>query len=381
MRAIRPIKSGLARSTQRILGSFGYQCDIPTLVIESDDWGAVRVPSKSALKAYLDKFPDAELDQYQLFDTLDSADDVEMLQDVLCRHRGMNNCSPIATLNFAMANPLFENNNEVLGQNFLWEPVTETYRRVYGSRKTSVDVISSQGINGVLRPQLHGREHLNVTAWRRGISEQSRLRFAYKLQMPGLNGGRYCAIDALNRANTEIDHSKYLSDAQELFMTTFGFASKSFIPPCYVISSSEEKFLPSLGIRCLQTKMRTNRSNQSGKLFGVPTIIGHSKKSHLSKSVRNCQFEPSMWMLRGVSSEECVARGLRYIADAFKAHQPAVVCSHRVNYVGGIDKDNRAKCLGCLDVLLGQVVKEWPEVRFMSSDQLGELMWEESYAE
>lgn len=58
------------------------------------------------------------------------------------------------------------------------------------------------------------------------------------------------------------------------------------------------------------------------------------------------------------------------IRTAFMYQKPAVICTHRINYIGGILAANRDRGLRDLKRLLATITKKWPDVRFISSDQL-----------
>ena len=45
-----------------------------------------------------------------------------------------------------------------------------------------------------------------------------------------------------------------------------------------------------------------------------------------------------------------------------------------MNYIGSINPNNRKENLKLLDQLLKKVIMLWPNVEFMSSDQLGNLI-------
>jgi hypothetical protein len=62
------------------------------------------------------------------------------------------------------------------------------------------------------------------------------------------------------------------------------------------------------------------------------------------------------------------------INAAFRWRKPAVISSHRVNYIGAHYPDNRDRGLRELKRLLKAIVQKWPEVEFMTSAELGELM-------
>jgi len=85
--------------------------------------------------------------------------------------------------------------------------------------------------------------------------------------------------------------------------------------------------------------------------------------------IRNVFFEPSTnptfnWV------DDCLHR----IETAFRWQKPAIISSHRVNFIGFIKQQNREVNLALLHQLLQSIIKRWPDVEFMSSDQLGDLM-------
>jgi hypothetical protein len=84
---------------------------------------------------------------------------------------------------------------------------------------------------------------------------------------------------------------------------------------------------------------------------------------------RNVLFEPSSnqyfdWV------DKCIAE----IEIAFRWGKPAVISSHRENFMGSVFEHNRAQSLKKLQALLKAVVKKWPDVQFISSAQLAENM-------
>jgi len=62
------------------------------------------------------------------------------------------------------------------------------------------------------------------------------------------------------------------------------------------------------------------------------------------------------------------------ISTAFRWHKPAVVSSHRVNYIGALYKHNRENGLTQLGVLLKRIMKAWPGTEFVTSAELGEII-------
>lgn len=64
---------------------------------------------------------------------------------------------------------------------------------------------------------------------------------------------------------------------------------------------------------------------------------------------------------------------IRQIESAYRWGQPAIISSHRVNYMSRIDQNNREKHIELLDDLLTEILNRWPDVAFISSDQLANL--------
>ena len=85
--------------------------------------------------------------------------------------------------------------------------------------------------------------------------------------------------------------------------------------------------------------------------------------------VRNVHFEPSE-----NPSVDYVSRSMKEISSAFFWKRPAIISSHRVNYIGAINEKNRTRGLTNLRDLLQRIVKTWPDVQFISTEQLAHRM-------
>jgi hypothetical protein len=65
---------------------------------------------------------------------------------------------------------------------------------------------------------------------------------------------------------------------------------------------------------------------------------------------------------------------MRQIRFAFLTGQPAVINTHRHNYIGSINEENGKNGLAQLSRLLKGVLKKWPDVKFMATPALGKLI-------
>ena len=95
------------------------------------------------------------------------------------------------------------------------------------------------------------------------------------------------------------------------------------------------------------------------------------KKNQFSQIdlVRNAHFEPSE-----NQNKDWVSCCLAEIDSAFKWRHSAIICSHRVNFMGALDENNRDTNLRLLKQLLTAIIQKWPDIEFMSSNQLGDLI-------
>ena len=96
--------------------------------------------------------------------------------------------------------------------------------------------------------------------------------------------------------------------------------------------------------------------------------LGKRNKYGQRYMTRNCFFEPS------TPGKDWVDTCLHEIATAFRWRKPAIISSHRVNYIGALEESNRDHGLLKLRELLDSIIRRWPETEFVSSDQLGQMI-------
>jgi hypothetical protein len=152
----------------------------------------------------------------------------------------------------------------------------------------------------------------------------------------------------------------------EIFESLFGFRSRSSIAPCYVWDSKIEDCLKANGVKYLQGSRFQNipirGSNRFKKKFH---FNGEQNSNGQYYFQRNCLFEPSL-----NHSIDWVDKCLESIGVAFQMNKPAIIGSHRINYCGSIDPDNRSRSLHLLRSLLRSILVNWPDVEFVSSSEL-----------
>ena len=85
----------------------GWRTKRKIVVIESDDWGAIRMPSKSVYNTLLKQGLRVDKCLFSRYDSLESVDDLERLFAVLDSVKDKNGRGAVFTANCVVANPDF----------------------------------------------------------------------------------------------------------------------------------------------------------------------------------------------------------------------------------------------------------------------------------
>ena len=356
----------------------GWSTDKKYIVFESDDWGSIRNSSPEAYQALLKAGDHTDRDPFTRYDALASEDDLELLFEVLSRFKDDHGNHPIITANCAVANPDFDRIRAANFEKYYFEPFTETLKR-YKDHENCLALWKSGMGNGLFFPQLHCREHVNITKWLNDLRNGDKtLQLAFEQNMIGgrssfSNNNLFAYMDAFHYYGAENDHllASLVADATTLFHDIFGYDSRSFVASCYVWNNALERILAEYEIEYIQGSnyhlVPTERGY--GCLEKTKHLIGEENMHNQLYLVRNCSFEPSM----GKSANE-VGLCLAQISNSFRWKKPATICTHRLNYVGYIDQSNRDRNLPLLEKLLTQILKQWPDVEFITSAELGDII-------
>lgn len=359
----------------------GFHTDRHLLIIESDDWGSIRMPSVQTFKRLQACGDHPEKDGFLSNDSLETEKDIIALYDVLTSVCDKHGKPAVMTANFVMANPDFDRIDIAAGR-YAYEPFWETYKK-YGISSDILRLIK-EGINDhVFIPQLHCREHLNVNRWMNALREgQPDAKLAYDHKMIGVFASfselnKYGYMDAFNTDQTSITElGLILGDAVTLFNNAFGYQSKTFVASCFVWAKEFEKKLIEHGIIGIQSAPWQNCSigkNGNYKLKRKIHYTGQKNKTGQIYTVRNCGYEPAYFQ----NADACVSKCFAEICHSFDNKKPAIINSHRFNYIGTINPKNAENNLKGLHRLLIQVKARYPDVEFISSSELVEVIKQE----
>lgn len=370
MRIIKHISNSIY---EHLMTSYMEFRDIKTpgrhiLIIESDDWGSIRVPSRQVYDALMSEGYAMDSRPYERYDCLESNNDIDELQDVLLRFTDKNGNHPVITMNYLSANPDFEQIKSGGFKRYYYETINKTYQRREESNAV-IDLVK-QGIhNGVFLPQCHGREHFNVPFWMDSLQKGDKdVLNAFNYGMCGIfpkanpsEGNKYMATFRVNNEKYLDMYNGIVSESLELFREIWGFSSKSFIAPCYTWHDEMEKILYQGGVRIIQGERKQRDSIKNRHIFHYQ---GQQNSNGQIYSVRNCSFEPA------TDKTFSLEKAVNEVSSAFERNRLAVVSSHRINYVGGIDILNRKRNLQLLESYIRDISNKYPDVEFLSSDSI-----------
>lgn len=357
------------------LNSAGKSINGRLVVIESDDWGTIRTVNPNYYENYLKIFPDAAKNPYLKYDTLANSEDLSALFETLSSVKDSTNQSAVITFNTVVANPDFEKIKASEYNKYVYEPFQKTLEHYYPNER--VFDLWKQGIqDGLVVPQFHGREHVNVPVWLELLKKGNiDILNAFDFETWSTPKGAYppsnikiqAALDFDEKYPDEHQHS-FLAEGTALFEEIFGFRSQTWIPNNFIASSELVNNAKSFGVLGMQ-----------GMKYHVEPKGFHGATKHIYKRrkfgvapnglinlVRNCVFEPSQNINGNLEVERC----LKQIQAAFFWKKPAVITAHRLNFIGALRQKNRTENLMLLKTLLAEIVRRWPDVAFTDSASL-----------
>lgn len=343
------------------------------IVFESDDWGSLRMPNKEVYDTLVKQGFEFSSMPYERVDSIATEDDLTALFQILSKYSDSLGNHPIFTALSVSANPDFEKIKESGFEKYYYVSLDETLTQY--SKTTNLKELWKEGIrSGVFYPQFHGREHLNVPRWMRDLKKEdcdNRLVFDYGI--PGfferstMQLGNPYAKAFRHYSKEDLDFVvQSVKEGLTLFEELWGYKSLTLMSPAYTWNDDVEKAAYESGVKYLQTAFYQHKSFETGTKV-VHHFFGQKNKFGQRYLLRNCSFEP---IQNGYSN--CVVDNcLKEIEIAFIHKKPATISSHRLNYIGRLDVNNRDKSLRLLDTLLGEVVKRWPDAIFMNSAMVG----------
>ena len=354
----------------------GWSTNKKYLLIESDDWGTIRMPSNEVYEILLKNNVEVDKFSFDKHDTLESSEDLSYLFDVLESVNDAKGNPAVLTAYHVMGNPNFEAIEANGRKSYVYETIIDTYKRNPHTENT-FEWIKKGMKKGLYIPQFHGREHIHVKRWMEAINSNStKEQIAFENRAIIWTGSPkdpnpykkdyFKGFDY--ETEQEVKEVEAIhKDGLRLFKEIFGMESLTFMAQGSVWGDHLLPMVKEEGVHLICGQQLHPDGNGGYKI--INKFWGSKNNLDQLHWRRNVLFEPASnqnfdWV------NKCVAE----IEIAFRWGKPAVISSHRENFMGTVFEHNRKQSLEKLRVLLHAVIKKWPDVQFISSAQLAEIM-------
>jgi hypothetical protein len=360
---------------KKLSNLLGWRTNRKIIVIESDDWGSFRFKNAQTRDLFIP--PDQKDKCWMSYnDCFESADDIKKLFEVLTSVNDKNGKSPKFTFLMNPSNPDFK---KIETSNFT-QFHQETFLQTLDKRADGQQILNlyKEGLSkDLIEVAFHGREHLNVNIWMKDLQKGDKIaRLGFQNNMWGFSKSYITGLKYGYRATFDIKTLQELPSLENnikegitILNKTFNQNTTYFLPPDGPYHLDLNKELVKNGIKNIGLSKLHQNPTENGVFKKHLFWVGKKIKTGLTVITRNVIFEPG-----SPKHEDWVKPALIDIENAFKSRKPVVISSHRVNYIGSLNEENRSKSLRQLRKLLNKIIDKWPDVEFMSSSELGETM-------
>lgn len=374
--ALKKLKNALLSNLKNIRG---WKTDRKIVVLSVDDYGNVRTDSKEALQQ-MEKEGLKPKSRFDALDTLETREDLERMYEVLTSVKDKNGRYAVLTP-FAMpCNINFEKMAETGFREYHYELLPETFEKKSISEPDAYQgawELWKDGMkNGLMVPLFHGREHFNLKVFEEKLEKKDHE------VLTALKNRSYSCISSSGYDTISItaafhfwkfsEHTRLeeiVIDGLNRFEEVFGYRSDHFNPPGGREHPVLHKTLHDHGVKYIDTAMIKNEHQGMGKYKKVYNYTGKKNLYGQLYLVRNVVFEPIHE--RRIN---WVDFSFKQVEAAFRWRRPAIISSHRVNFCGHIDPENRETGIKALKSLLSRIIATWPDVEFMAANELGDLI-------
>ena len=355
----------------------GWRTGRKILVLESDDWGSERARGPETIKNLVEAGYKVKKCTMSISDSLESNTDLELLFEVLKKFKDRQGNHPVITAFFNMANPDYSQIKATDFQEYHYLTIPETALQ-YSDHNRIVDLYQEGSRADIFHAEYHGREHLHVQRWLRDLrSGHTDTTLGFNLGFNGFSKSYAPKIKKTYRASYEPDVPADINfmkssviDGLKLFEDLFSYRANYFVPPNgpYPRTDNFEEELKKHGIQYLGGPSMQKITDEKGREVRKHFSLGSKNEYGQTFITRNGIFEPHS------PNRNWVSYCLQDIQLAFRWSKPAIISTHRANFVGTVDPKNREKGLTALRELLGTVLKKWPDTEFMSSRTFNALV-------
>ena len=360
----------LWQRARTLLPMQGFSFDRPLVVFQSDDWGRVGLRDREGLEELRTAGLNLGEQPYDFY-TLETADDVGALSQLLKRHRDATGRPACIGMNFLSGNLDFA---KMAGENFhrihlraLADGLPEKWQRpgLFEAYREGVDA-------GVLWPALHGHSHFCQSAVQREIEKQteraSLITTLWKAGTPYIHwrmpwiGYEYWDPELAEDERflpSEVQTTA-IGAAVGHFVSFFSTLPTSACAPGYRANDDTHKAWAHFGVRVAQNGPGSSRP---------PHLDGYGLL-HLYRAI---SFEPA------TSAELSVEASVNAASACFARGVPAVVSIHSINFHSTV-KDFRSRTLDLVDQFLTALESKHGDLLYLHDGDIYDLVQSGRYA-
>ncbi|MEM0117517.1 MAG: hypothetical protein QXV32_03645 [Conexivisphaerales archaeon] len=314
---------------------------IHAVTFESDDWGMCgEMKDRNSLRRVLEIEHQGEesANRMKYSNTLESYEDLTSLYSVLRSFKDSLGRSPIFTANYVMSNPDFKSIEKSNFSMYIDIPISQGFPDGWNDRGPVLRGWKEGMHLKVWRPEYHGLAHFNFKVWLNSLRNADKIsKDFFEMSMvnyerKGTAVSEYVFDQKRGIFESYTNQHAYVSKGCRLFGALFGYKPLATIPPHDVWNAATELAFLKCGIRFIQSE----KTRLAGAVFPPHKIslapFGAMKTAMLiqiviTKILRNIWLEMN--------------DDLDYAFEAFeyvsKSGFPAVIDTHRVNYVTGVN--------------------------------------------
>lgn len=362
------------------------------VVLESDDWGGCGVLESPDLEAYrrMTQVPAIRNALMAAGDslwpwmnhTLETPDKMARLFDFLLKFKGADGRPAVFTPVYLAANP---DCDAIRANGFRqyvdigicdgfpsrWDPARWNHAEITAKAKEGISL-------GVWHPQTHGRNHhYSGKKWVRSLRENAdgALTAFFELGMVGVpldkeRSGEVKGLEFDDMTDKQLD--EWFQTGLGYFRRAFGYES-----PCAPMVNAvwAKKREPDLEQRCEQMLSRAGIKFCSHS-YKARKDLGGFGMGHYDEALDLTFLAPNAYLDPLGKPDSEAKRGVtacyQGIQEAWARGEPAVVTTHRINYVS-LDPEQERQGYTQLERLLNTLHSEHPEVVFLTSWEVGQL--------
>lgn len=347
----------------------GFFFDRPLLLLQSDDWGRVGLRDREGLAQLQAAGLNLGERPYDFY-TLETAQDLAAVSQLLKRHRDASGRPACLGMNFITANLDFA------------KMAAEDFRRIHlralpdglpdGWERPGLFEAYREGVDaGVFYPALHGQTHFCRQAVEREVSAAgergSLVKTLWKAGTPYIHwrmpwiGYEYWDPEQLPVQFLSSEaQAGAIGSAVGNFAKMFSTLPRSACAPGYRANEDTHKIWAHFGVRVAQ--------NGPGK-----SLPPHLDRFGLLHLYRTLNFEPA------IDPALSVGKSLDRVSESFQRGLPAIVSIHSINFHSTVT-DFRTRTLALLDEFLSSVEAKFPNVLYLHDGDLYDLTQTGTYA-